>query len=300
MHRSNMAERWHDIPLFLACMRGGSLTSGSKHVGLDVSTASRRLAALEAALGLPLFERTRSGLLPTDAARALLPAAEEAERGMAHLVAAAGAWEAAAEGVVRIATAPGIADTFLPPVLATLRTRHPGLAFEVEAAVRTVDLGRNEADLALRSIRPEEGDLVVRKLLTARWVVAGSQALSRSVGCVQQWNDVPWISWGADLGQFHASQWVLRNAPGATPALRTSHFGTQLAAARAGMGVLLVPVPYLAHHDLVPILYADALGPSAAEWPQDPLYLVAHRAMRHDPRVAVVWDALVEHLRGEV
>lgn len=261
-----------------------------------LSTASRRLTQLEGALGLTLFQRGRSGLVPTDAALALLPAAEEAERGVRHLLLRAGDWEAAAEGVVRIATAPGLADTFLAPVLVALRRRHPGLSFEVEASVRPVDLARGEADVALRSLRPEAGDLVVRRLLSARWVVAGGEALGRA-GVVNRWEDLPWISWASDLAHLHAALWLARHAPAVIPVLRTSHFATQLAAAREGLGALLCPLPYVVPHGLTPLGWADALAPSVAEWPEDPLYLVAHRSRRDNPRVAAVWEAVVEHLR---
>lgn len=289
---------WDDVPLLLACARTGSLSRAGRALGLDVSTASRRLAALEARLGLTLFERTRGGLVPTGAARALLPAAEEAERGIRHLWARAGAYEAQAEGVVRISTAPGLADLFLAPVLAKVRRRHPGLAFEVDASIRPVDLARGEADLALRSLRPESGELIVTRLLTARWVVAASPAMARALGRVEDWSRPPWIGWGADLAHLHAARWLATHAPGVTPVVRTSHFATQLAAAREGLGVALVAEPYLEPAGLVPVGWAPTLATSVAEWPEDPLFLVTHRALRHDPRVAAVWEALVEGFRG--
>lgn len=288
---------WADVPLLLACHRTRSLGRAAAQLGLDVSTASRRLTAAERALGLTLFHRGRAGLVATDALLALLPAAEEAERGVGHLLARAGAWEAAAEGVVRISTAPGLADTFLVPVLATLRRRHPGLRFEVDASVRPVDLARGEADLALRSLRPDEGELVVRRLLSARWVAAGAEGMARAAGAVARWADLPWITWGPDLAHLHAARWLERHAPGLTPVLRTSHLATQLAAAREGLGALLCPAPYLAPNGLQPLGWADALAPTVAEWPEDALYLVAHRARRDDPRVAAVWEGIVEHLR---
>lgn len=288
---------WSDVPLLLACHRTRSLGRAAAHLGLDVSTASRRLTALERGLGLTLFHRGRGGLLPTDAALTLLPAAEEVERGVRHLLLRAGAWEAAAEGVIRISTAPGLADTFLVPVLAILRRRHPGLCFEVDASVRPVDLARGEADLALRSVRPSEGDLVVRRLLSARWVVAGAASLVRSASPVGAWADLPWITWASDLAHLHAARWFDRHVPDTLPVLRSSHFATQLAAAREGLGALLCPGPYLAPNGLQPLGWADALAPSVAEWPEDPLYLVAHRSRRDDPGVAAVWAAVVEHLR---
>jgi DNA-binding transcriptional LysR family regulator len=293
-----MQEHWQDIPLLLACVRTRSFTRAAKELGIEVSTASRRVSALEQALGLILFERTRSGLHATDAALALLPAAEEAERALGHLVAVAGGFSAKAEGVVRIATAPGIADGFLVPILNRVRQRHPKLAFDLDADIRTADLGRGEADIALRSIRPTAGELVVRSLLRAPWVAAAAPSLC--VLPVEQWSSLSWIGWGADLAGMHVSRWLSRHAPNASIALRTSHFPFQLQAAKLGLGVVMVPVPYLDVHGLQRLPYVDALEASALEWPEDALYLVAHQALRHDPRVAVVWDAIVEGFAGMV
>src|SRR3954466_4612109 len=69
--------RWDDVRLFLALYRRHTLAAAAALVGLDASTLSRRLVALEEALGSALFDRTREGLLPTQAAELLLPAAEE-------------------------------------------------------------------------------------------------------------------------------------------------------------------------------------------------------------------------------
>jgi hypothetical protein len=60
---------------------------------------------------------------------------------------------------------------------------------------------------------------------------------------------------------------------------------------------MLVPERHLATLGLVPLQLAPALRPSAAEWPVDDLWLVGHRVMREVPRVAAVWQFLVEELR---
>jgi DNA-binding transcriptional LysR family regulator len=256
------------------------------------------LARFEETLGRRLFERTREGLIATHAATRMLPAAEEMERGLKHLAATAGSIHADLEGVVRIACPPGLADTFLVPMLAELRRRHPALAFEIDAGVRPVDLARHEADLALRSIRPDSAELIQMKLLSSRSILVASPELAAKLSPVRDWTALPWIFWGHDLDHIPIPRWCAKHARGVVPVLRTSAMGAQLRAAQLGMGVAFVPEHYAPVAGLVPLEISRKLSADAASWPVDDLYLVCHRSVRNAPRVAAVWDHLIASFRA--
>lgn len=283
--------------LFLAVHRHGTFGRAAARLGLDTSTVSRRLAAFEAALGAPLFERTRDGVVATRAGERALTFAESMEAALGQLVRTVSDRETEVEGVVRMSTAPGMADAFIAPALVRLRARHPRLRIELHASIRAIDLTRHEADLALRSIKPQGAALVTTKLTSARWVAAAAPDLAASLRRITAWDRVPWIAWDTDLASFGPAVWLTRHVPTADIALRTSHLGSQLAAVASGLGVALLPEPYIQARGLVPLRYAPALAPSAEAWPTDDLWLVGHRALRDIPRVAAVWDFLIEELR---
>ncbi|EYF08804.1 LysR family transcriptional regulator [Chondromyces apiculatus] len=289
--------RWDDVRIFLAVHRHGTLGQAGAKLGLDTSTVSRRLTALEAALGARLFERAREGLTATHAGERLLPAAEAMETAHGQLVRDASGIEAEPEGVVRVSAAPGITDLFVAPALVRLRAKHPKIRIELDASARVLDLTRREADLALRSVAPRGAELVMTRLLTARWVPVASDALCAEVGRVRSWDDLPWITWDTDLASFAPARWIARYAGKAEVVLRTSHFASQFSAAESGLGVLLAPEPYLKNRALTRLRAARALDESVAALPTDALWLLGHRALRDVPRVAAVWDFLVETLR---
>lgn len=290
--------RWDDVPLFLALYRERNLLGAGRRLGLDASTLSRRLASLETATGR-LFDRTRQGLAPTEAAESMLPAAEEMERASVKLANAAQARQAGVEGVVRIAAVPGIADFHLAPRLPELLARHPKLRVELDVRIQVSDLTRREADVALRTIRPQSGELVMKRLLTARWLAMASADLARTLGTVRSWEAARWITWDDDLAHIPSARWVARHASGAPPVLKTSSIGSMIAAVKAGVGVALLDeyTPSV-HEGLAPVRYARDLAPSAAEWPEDDLWLVGHAALRDTPRVAAVWSFLQEVFEG--
>ncbi len=284
--------RWDDVRVFLAAYRDGSLGVAAEHLGIDVSTASRRLSAFEETIGVRLFDRTRQGLVPLRAAEVVLAAAETMEAAHRRLTRDASSVDAEVEGVVRLSVAPGMAEVFVTPALAELRALHPRLCVELDASARVLDLARHEADLALRSVKPAGAELVVTKLTTAPWVAAVGWGLFARLGELESWEDVPWIAWDRDMSSLHVARWLAKHAPRAEVSLRTSHFASQMVAAESDMGAILVPQPYLRGRKLVPVAYRDALGKSAAEWPADTLWLVGHQALRDVPRVAAVWSFL--------
>jgi DNA-binding transcriptional LysR family regulator len=290
-----MPPRWDDVPLFLALFRERNLTAAARRLGLDASTASRRLSALEETTRTRLFDRTRLGLAPTEAAEKMLAAAEEMERAALKLASAAEASEVGVEGVVRIAAIPGLADAHVAPRLHRLIARYPRLRVELDVGNRVTDLTRREADLALRSIRPQSGELVMKKVATFRWLAMASVERARELGVLRRWEDAPWITWDDDLAHIPTARWVAKHASGAPPVLRTSSMTSQVEAVRSGLGVaLLDEYAPTVHAGLTPVRFARALEASASEWPVDDLWLVGHAALRETPRVAAVWDFLVE------
>lgn len=291
------ALRWDDVRIFLAALRHGSLGAAGERLGLDTSTVSRRLVALEEALGARLFERSREGLTPTQAAELALPAAESMEAALGRLARDASGVETEAEGVVRLSVAPGMADILIAPALGRLRARHPKVRLELDATVRALDLTRHEADLALRSVPPRGADLVAKKLLTAPWIAVGSPALVASLDPLRAWDEAPWIAWDRELASFPPAAWFAKHAGKAEVVLRTSHFVSQLVAAETGLGLVLIPEPFLQLRALVPVRLHEDLIASTTTLPRDDLWLVGHRALRDLPRIAAVWEFVAEEIQ---
>lgn len=286
---------WEQVRLFLAVMRERSLARASARLSLDVSTVSRRLDRLEGEVGALLFDRTRDGTTPTVLAEQMLPHAEEMELAAVRFAAAGAKSETAVEGVVRLTVPPGIADAFVAPALARLRERHPKLSIALDASVGYADLTRREADLAIRAVRPASGELVAMKLVTARAVPLASAAYAKELGRLKRLEDARWIAWDDDLAHLADAVWLRKHAPSVVPVLRTSHFASQLAAARAGLGAVITAQPFAAT-GLVEVAHARSLDTAWEELPSGSLWLVGHRALRHVPRVAAVWSFVVEEL----
>jgi DNA-binding transcriptional LysR family regulator len=285
---------WDDVRVFLAVHRERNLGRAAKRLALDISTASRRLAALESKLGVRLFDRRREGLAATVASEQLLPPAEEMERCLFRFANTVDALEAVVEGTVRVTAPPGLAESFLAAPLTQLLREHPRLTIELESSSTMADLTRREADIAIRARKPASGDLLVTKLRETRWVVVVAAARASTV--VHDWKEERWIGWSAALGAMPASRWM--RSESIVPAFVTDNLTAQLAAVASGFGLALVPESFITTQPVAPARHAKSLAESAAAWPRDNLWLVGHRAQRDVPRVAAVWQFLVTTFGG--
>jgi DNA-binding transcriptional LysR family regulator len=209
----------------------------------------------------------------------------------------ASALERETEGVVRLSVPPGLADAFLAPVLVRLRARHPRIRVELDASVRLMDLTRREADLALRTIRPQSGDLVLARVSASPWTPMASTALATERQPTRRWEDLDWIAWGDDLAGIPPARWLAKHAPLAEPVLKTSHIAAQVAAVREGLGVALLPLSYARVDAIAPIRVTKALRASLEDLPMNETWLVGHKALRGVPRVAAVWTLLLEEFQ---
>lgn len=290
--------RWDDVSLFLALCRARTVGKAGRLLGVDASTVSRRLAVLEDALGVTLFERSHEGMVPTQAAEDLRLIGEEMEGVMLRFAHAADGLEREVAGLVRLACPPDVADVVLAPLLPELLRQHPKLRLEIMPGEAVLDLTRREADLALRTLRPAEGDLVVTRLTTVRWIVAASEQRARDLGTLHRWDDAPWVGWGERLAQLGPARWLSNYAKNVEPVVRSNSLLVQISVVAQGVGITLLPEPSVQHYGLLPVKLAPALRADAQHWPTSELFLVTHRALRDVPRVRAVWDLLLARRSG--
>ena len=241
---------------FEAAGRLLSFTRAAQEIFVTQSALSRQVAALEAALGVPLFARRHRSL-------ALTPAGIAFHR---DVTAALGALAAAADSARGVVHAPGMtvsttvsfASLWVIPRLPAFRARHPDVEVYVSADDRLVDLGRGEVDVAVRYLSDARAPEGAVRLFGERMLPVVSPKLVRRGGTplatpadlashvLLHLDDpegrTPWLEWGV---------WLAANGqPGLKPAgsLRFKLYDQLIQAAVGGQGVALGRVPLIAEH----------------------------------------------------
>ena len=165
-----------DISLFVAVAEEQSFTRAALRLAMPTSTLSRRIAALERSLGLPLLNRntrtvelTEAGTLYLARCQPILEAAHDAHRDVSGLVAAPG-------GVLRMSIEAETGPRLVAPVIAAYLERYPDVSIELDLSPRRVDLLGEGFDLAIRIGTLPDSSLTVRRLAQLRGGLFASPA----------------------------------------------------------------------------------------------------------------------------
>jgi len=279
---------WADIRVFVALARYGSLSATARVLGVNHATVARRLAGLEQALGTKLFARRPTGYVLTAAGRQTLEPASAMEDAAGTLARVSS--EPSLTGLIRITATPSLAETFLTPRLMELHELYPALDFEVIAERGRVSLPRHQSDIALRLGRPEHGDILARRLARVGY----------GFYCVREWRDrlkvgiLPlFIGFDEAGAQFPEALWLARQLRGQRLAFRANYQTGEIAAARAGFGIALLP-HFLAVGEtaLVEVRLPEVPPPRE-------LWLLTRRDVRRASQLRTVTDFLVDLFRRE-
>lgn len=281
------AVQWDDARIFLAVARGGSLSAAAPVLGLGIATVSRRLQRLEEALGVPLFSRHQSGYRLSDDGQALLERAQALESA-AHAFGDLARQQTMVAGTVRLATAENLANSLIMDSLPQLLAQHPQLELEIVSGVQAVNLHRRDADMAVRMVKPEAGNVTLRRLGTLGMGLYGAQSYvaNRAGGPTSQvWEHDLMIGWPESHAHLPAAQWMHKVLRGKPCRMLANTLTVQLAAVEAGLGLAVLP-HFLASRSGLVCLQPE-LGVDQTIW------LVMHSDMAHSRRVRAVADHLI-------
>lgn len=166
----------------LVVARTGSFAAAAQNTGVDPSTVSRQVAALEAELGIRIFERTTRRLDLTEAGRLYLDRAGPALEVMDEAADAARDIMSEPSGLLRVTTSVAFGERWLIPRIASFRSCYPHIDLDLILTDAITDLASEGIDLAIRlGPQPETGSMVVAKLFDTPYkVVATSKYLTRA------------------------------------------------------------------------------------------------------------------------
>ncbi len=150
---------WDDIKVFLAVARAGSTLGAARELRASQPTVGRRVAALEQAAGVKLFERLRTGYSLTPAGREILPLAEQAEQTMAAIRESIESRSRRLAGSIRVTAAEPVANLFLGPAVAEFQRSHSSVEIQLLISDRFLDLAKEEADVASARDHPRARQL---------------------------------------------------------------------------------------------------------------------------------------------
>lgn len=289
---------WNDLRYFIAVARDGSTLAAARTLRTSQTTVARRIAALEQAVHIVLFEKRQAGYSLTPAGEELLDKATRVESTANAFTEASAAIARDTSGTVRITTQEIFAVTLLAPILRELHEKHPEIVIELDDHQDMRDLGAGEADIGLRSAIGDLGPGVVgRRLCDDDWTLycsrdyAATHGVPTSRAQLKTHNFIGgggpklWRAYSAWLHDLGLDDRIIMHHASATG---------MMSAIRSGLGIAVLPrIVADPDPDLIQCLPPKS-GHGRTMW------LVTHERVRRTPRVRTVIDFLYERLSRHI
>ena len=280
---------WDDLRYLLAVSRSGSLGGAAKALGLNKSTVSRRISALEDALGVALLERTSRGYELTAAGRSATVTAERIEQLVTTLEDSVGDRDRRPAGIVRVTLPAWFAQQLIIPELPRLRESYPELDVHLVTTDEVLNLAAREADIGIRNVRPTQQSLVARRAGDIAFGMYASREYLQRHGEPAHREDFTGhqlVAYQSAVSHVQAFRWA--NSLTCPVALRATDATSMLDAVAAGLGIGVLPC-FLADQ-LEGAVCLETLGGRQPEQ----IWLVSHPDARGIERMRVVMGWLVE------
>lgn len=285
---------WNLVRTFVAVVEAGSLAGGARSLQLAHPTVARHVQQLESQLGVSLFDRSGKGLALNDAGQRLSEVAARMRQEAKTLEAVGETVRSETTGLVRITIAELLAD-LAPELLAPLKEISGATERYIELIVspERLNLLDREADVAIRHMRPEQSELVCRKVGAVPMGAWASEAYLANRGCptMDSLAGHQFIDGLSTRGFTLALERLGHKVPDSQISFRTDSLRSQCRAAELGWGMVGIP-DYMGERTqgLVKVL-----GDAPEEVALD-VWLVARPAMRQQQLLRLVFDTLAESL----
>lgn len=285
---------WNDLKYCAHVVREGSTLAAAQVLKISQTTVMRRIAALEKVLGYELFEKRRTGYVPTDALKALLPQLEAIEAAHAAFEDEAAHTGRSMKGKVRL-TAPELLIThFVGSALVAFAQEHPEIEVELYTSDALLNLTRGEADIAIRaSDPPTEPSLFGRRIAGDEWSICCSRAYAERNGIPRTLDELhhhPVITVIEGRFEGPVSEWLRSHVPKERFAFRHNSLMTIYSNMRAGLGVS--PCPDMLSAVDPDIVRCMPLPVSSGK----EVWALAPQRLRKAQHVRILLDFLASHL----
>ncbi len=285
---------WNHARAFLVTAREGSFSAAARALGVAQPTVGRQIAALEEHLGVLLFDRVGGGLVLTPTGHDLVEHVGTMAEAAARVSLSAAGHADTIDGIIRISAGEIVSTYTLPRIIAHMRRAHPGLEVELIVTNQASDLRRREADIALRSFRPKDPELVARKVRDTQARLYASPAYLASIGDP---TTPEALSQGEFIG-FDRGPALMQGLNALGLSLTPDNFRVvtenqlvQWAMCRHGVGICIMTTDVADAEPAVRLALPDLPAIPVPSW------LTTHRELHTSRRIRVAFDLIADALR---
>jgi DNA-binding transcriptional LysR family regulator len=290
---------WDKLRIFHTAAESGSFTHAAEKLGMSQSAVSRQISALEDDLALKLFIRHARGLVLTEVGEQLFRTAHRMHWELQQVETQMTESQDVPTGPLLVTTTVGFGSTWLASRIDEFLRLHPGITLEIKLNDAELDLAMREADVAIRLHRPNQSEMIQRKLFTVHNHIYASRGYIEEHGeprRVEDFDAHKIVTFGEPvpsyLGDINFLERLGRpdHSP-RRPTLKVNAIYGMMQAARAGIGIAMLPDYVAEHETTLTRVMTDIV------MPEYETYFVYPPALKNSKRVGVFRDFLVGKAR---
>lgn len=233
---------WDDFRLVRAIAESGTLAGAAEQLNVNHSTIFRRLGTLEAQLGARLFERARSGYVPTPTGEEMIRLAERMADEVLAVERRITGQDLRPSGELRVTTNDTLLVHMLTPIFATFRTAYPEIRLDVVISNQSLSLSKRDADVAIRASDRPGDTLVGRRIATIAWGIYCradlAPPLPLAAGDLRRHD---WVGFSDNLAAIKPAKWLRERVGEEKLVYRINTVLGLAEAAAAGIGLAVLP-----------------------------------------------------------
>lgn len=284
---------WDRLRIFHIVADAGSFSHASEDLNTSQSAISRQISNLEYEIGIPLFHRHPRGLILTEQGellyqrtRIIVNIVKEAEFALMDS-------KDRPTGDLSVTTTVGLGANWLSPRLGDFTAQYPEINLELRLTDAELDIGMREADIAIRFHKPQQLDLIQRKLFTVHFHLFASPKYLEENGTPSNVKDLKThkiITYGKAPEYLKEINWLenITQEYKIKPIVRIANINALLRAASAGIGIVLLPDYLVSDNDnLIQIVFNEKL-------PEIDTYLTYAEERKNSKRIAVFREFIIE------
>lgn len=280
---------WDDLRFCLAVVKEGSVTAAARSLGVNHTTVSRRISALEKDLNVILFDRSTSGWLITPVGEAALRSAEQMEEEVHNIRRSVQSESQELTGKLRVTAVDVCIQRLLLPGLKAFSEQYPEIRIELIASEETFDLSVHDADIAFRSTNEPPPNVLGTRIADFAYAVYGTPEMialyQRSPSAV---GGITWVGDGTSNPDW------MKCFPEMQVRFRANSLNIVDELVRQGMGIALLPCGL---GDMAPELQRI---PVDYENPRTGFWLLSHIDLRTTARLRIFREFMLKHIAPKV
>ena len=280
---------WDHLQYFLALAKDGRLVVAARSLGVNHTTVSRRVQALEREIGVQLFTRNNVGFELTEAGLQLQDIAHKVEHQINGINQNSYSENTEISGTVRVGATEGFGTYIVGPILYNLSKTFPKLSIDLLSLPRIVNLSRREADIAITLQRPTRGPYIVTKLRDYELKLYASKEYLESNPEITTRSDLDkqtFISYVDDLLFSKELSYLDEICKPKQISFRSTSIQSQLQAARSGLGVAILPSFMVAPDSSLQLVLPKEIEVIRSFW------MIMPNEYKKIERMNLVWDCI--------